>query len=129
MIHILLPFMILPLLSSMRGIDRTLLQAGESLGGRPYQISRDIFLPLSLPGVVAGCSIVFILSLGFFITPALLGGRQDMSIAMLIAQQFNALLNWGFGAALSVVLLVVALAIMLLFNRIAGVEQIYGRNN
>lgn len=127
MVHILLPFMILPLFSTMHGIDRTLLQAAASLGARSHQTFLKIFLPLSLPGVVAGCSIVFIFSLGFFITPALLGGRRDMTIAMLIAQQFNALLNWGFGSALAVVLFVVAIGIMVVFHRLMGVERLYGR--
>lgn len=126
MVHVLLPFMILPLYSTMRGIDRSLLQAASSLGAKPYNVFLRVFLPLSLPGIVAGSSIVFVFSLGFYITPALLGGRRDLTIAMLIGQQFNALLNWGFGAALSVVLLVVAVVIMVIFNRVASADRLYG---
>jgi putative spermidine/putrescine transport system permease protein len=125
MVHILLPFMILPLFSVMRGIDRNYLRAAENLGGRPSQVFRHVFLPLSLPGIGAGCLVVFILSLGFYITPALIGGQRDVTISMMIAQQVTTL-NWGFAAALALILLVIALLIYLLFNRILGVERLYG---
>jgi len=116
MIAILLPFMILPLYSAMRAIDPTLVPASRGLGANPLQAFWRIYLPLSRPGIVTGTSIVFVLSLGFFITPALLGGTRDITVAMLILQQFDALLNWGFGAALSAVLLAVALLALVLFG-------------
>ena len=125
MIHILLPFMILPLYAVMRGIDRNLLRAAGNLGAAPSAVFRRIFLPLSLPGVAAGCLLVFILALGFYITPALLGGQRDVMISMLIQQQVSQL-NWGFGAALALVLLVMALGIYLLFTRLLGVERVFG---
>jgi ABC-type spermidine/putrescine transport system permease subunit I len=125
MIHILLPFMILPLYAVMRGIDRNLLRAAGNLGAPPAAVFRRIFLPLSLPGVAAGCLLVFILSLGFYITPALLGGQRDVMISMLIQQQISQL-KWGFGAALALVLLVMALGIYLIFTRLLGVERVYG---
>lgn len=125
MVHILLPFMILPLYSVMRGIDRNYLRAAENLGGKPSQVFRHVFLPLSLPGIGAGCLVVFILSLGFYITPALLGGQRDVMISMLIAQQVTTL-KWGFASALALILLAIALAIYLAFNRILGVERLYG---
>src|ERR687890_730748 len=125
MIQILLPFMILPLYAVMRGIDRNLLRAAGNLGAAPSAVFRRIFLPLSLPGVAAGCLLVFILALGFYITPALLGGQRDVMISMLIQQQVSQL-NWGFGAALALVLLVMALAIYLLFTRLLGVERVFG---
>jgi putative spermidine/putrescine transport system permease protein len=125
MVHILLPFMILPLYSVMRGIDRNLLRAAENLGASPFHVFRRVFLPLSLPGVGAGCLLVFILALGFYITPALLGGQRDITISMLIAQQVN-LLKWGFASALALLLLVAALAVYFAFTRILGVERIYG---
>ena len=125
MVHILLPFMILPLYSVMRGIDRNYLRAAENLGGRPWQVFRHVFLPLSLPGIGAGCLVVFILSLGFYITPALIGGQRDVMISMLIFQQVN-VPNWGFASALALILLVIAIGIYLLFNKILGVEQLYG---
>jgi ABC-type spermidine/putrescine transport system permease subunit I len=125
MVHILLPFMILPLYSVMKGIDRNYLRAAENLGGRPGQVFRHVFLPLSLPGIGAGCLVVFILSLGFYITPALIGGQRDVMISMLIAQQVTTL-KWGFASALALILLVIALLIYLIFNRILGVERLYG---
>ena len=125
MIHILLPFMILPLYAVMRGIDRNLLRAAGNLGAPPAAVFRRIFLPLSLPGIAAGCLLVFILSLGFYITPALLGGQRDIMVSMLIQQQISQL-NWGFGAALALALLVIALAIYLLFTRLLGVERVFG---
>jgi putative spermidine/putrescine transport system permease protein len=125
MVHILLPFMILPLYSVMRGIDRNYLRAAENLGGRPSQVFRHVFLPLSLPGIGAGSLVVFILSLGFYITPALIGGPRDVMISMMIFQQVN-VPNWGFASALALILLVIAIVIYLVFNKILGVEQLYG---
>lgn len=125
MVHILLPFMVLPLYSVMRGIDRNLMRAAEGLGAPPGQVFRRIFFPLSLPGIAAGCLLVFILALGFYITPALVGGPKDLMIAVLIAQQVD-LFNWPFASALAAVLLVGALAIFAVFNKILGVERIFG---
>lgn len=125
MVHILLPFMILPLYSVMKGIDRNYMRAAENLGAKPRQVFRHIFLPLTLPGIAAGCLVVFILSLGFYITPALIGGPRDVMISMLIAQQVNTL-NWGFASALALGLLVISMAIYLVFNRVLGVERLYG---
>lgn len=125
MIHILLPFMILPLVAVMRGIDRSLLRAAENLGASPRHAFRRVFLPLSLPGVAAGSLLVFILALGFYITPALLGGRRDVTISMLIQQQVTQL-NWGFASALALVLLVVALVVYVIFVRLLGVERLFG---
>jgi putative spermidine/putrescine transport system permease protein len=125
MVHILLPFMVLPLYSVMRGIDRSLLRAAEGLGARPFSVFRQVLLPLSLPGVAAGCLLVFILSLGFYITPALVGGPKDLMISVLIAQQVD-LFNWPFASALAAVLLFGALLIFVIFNRILGVEKIFG---
>ncbi len=125
MVHILLPFMILPLYSVMRGIDRSYLKAASNLGANDTKVFRHIFLPLSLPGVAAGCLVVFILSLGFYITPALIGGPKDIMVSMLIAQQVNTL-HWGFASALALILLVVALAVYLVFNKILGVDRLYG---
>lgn len=125
MIHILLPFMILPLYAVMRGIDRNLLRAAGNLGAPPVAVFRRIFLPLSLPGIGAGCLLVFILSLGFFITPALLGGQRDVMVSMLIQQQVDQL-KWGAGAALALILLLLALGIYALFTRLLGVERVFG---
>lgn len=111
MVHIMLPFMVLPLVANMRSIDRSLLTAASVLGASPFTAFRKIFLPLSLPGVLAGSTLVFMMSLGFFITPALLGGPRHMMAAVLIEQQANRLLNWGLASALATVLLAITLAI------------------
>jgi len=126
MVHILLPFMILPMSSVMKGIDRNLMLAAQNLGAGPIQTFFRVFFPLSLPGVIAGSLLVFIIALGFFITPTLLGGTKNMTIAMLIETQVNALLNWGFASALSVILLSSTLIILLIGARFTKLERIYG---
>jgi putative spermidine/putrescine transport system permease protein len=104
MVHVLLPYFVFPVYAVMTRVDRALLSAAEGLGAPPWQILRRIYLPLTLPGVVAGCTLVFILALGFFITPALLGGGKVMMIALLIEQQVSQMLNWGLASALCMVL-------------------------
>jgi len=126
MVHILLPFMILPLYSVIRSIDGSLLRAAEGLGATPLGVFRQVLLPLALPGVSAGCLLVFILALGFFITPALVGGPRDLMIAVLIQQQVE-LFNWPFASALSVVLLAAALLVFAGFARTLGVREALGR--
>jgi putative spermidine/putrescine transport system permease protein len=93
----------------MRAIDLRLVEAAQSLGADPYRAFWRVFLPLSMPGVRGATTLIFILGLGFFVTPALMGGRKEITIAMLIDTQFSELLNWGFGSALAVVLLTVTL--------------------
>jgi putative spermidine/putrescine transport system permease protein len=126
LVHVLLPFMILPLYAALRGIDANLLRAGASLGARPAAVFRQIVLPLSLPGVSAGCLLVFILALGFYITPALVGGPRDLMMAMLIQQEIDHF-NWPLGSALAVVLLAAALGTFAAFTRVLRVEQTFGR--
>jgi len=118
MVHIMLPFMLLPLLASMRTIDRTLIAAAEVMGANPWTAFRKVFFPLSLPGLGAGSALVFMMSLGFFITPALLGGPRHMMAAVLIEQQANRLLDWGLASALSTVLLMLTTAIYLVYLRV-----------
>src|SRR5262245_57676034 len=118
MVHVLLPFMVLPVYSVMRGIDVDLLKAAQNLGASRFQSFLRVYLPLSLPGLVTGCLLVFVTALGFFVTPALLGGRGDMMIAMLIDTQVSQLLDWGLGAALAVVLFAATAGILLLVQRI-----------
>lgn len=126
MSHVLLPFMVLPTYAVMRGIDRTLLRAAANLGASPAQAFLRVFLPLSLPGVAAGSLLVFILALGFFITPALMGGRTDMMIAQLIETQIRTELNFSFAAALAAVLLVITLVIFAIYNRLLGIDKMFG---
>ncbi|WP_173934545.1 ABC transporter permease [Chelativorans sp. Marseille-P2723] len=118
MVHIMLPFMILPLLANMRSIDRSLVLAAGVMGASPWAAFRRVFLPLSIPGISAGSALVFMMSLGFFITPSLLGGPRHMMAAVMIEQQANRLLDWGLAAALSSVLLLLTVSIYLLYLRV-----------
>jgi putative spermidine/putrescine transport system permease protein len=120
MVHVLLPFMVLPIYSVMKGVDVELLKAAQNLGADRRQSFLRVYLPLSFPGAAAGCLLVFVTALGFFVTPALLGGRGDMMIAMLIENQVRELLDWGFASALAVALLAVTTAILLLVQRLLG---------
>lgn len=126
MTHVLLPFMVLPAFAVMRGIDRNILLAAANLGASPFQTFLRVFLPLSLPGVAAGSLLVFILALGFFITPALMGGRSDMMIAQLIETQIRTELNFPFAATLGAVLLIIALAVFAVYNRLLGLDKMFG---
>jgi putative spermidine/putrescine transport system permease protein len=126
MVHVLLPFMILPIYSVMRGIDVELLKAAQNLGADRRQSFLRVYLPLSLPGIAAGCLLVFVTALGFFVTPALLGGRGDMMIAMLIETQVRELLDWEFASALAVTLLAVTGGTLFVVQRWLGLERIWG---
>jgi putative spermidine/putrescine transport system permease protein/mannopine transport system permease protein len=119
MVHIMLPFMILPLLAVMRGIDLTVLRAAAILGANPFRQFWYVYLPLTMPGISAGCLLVFISALGFFITPALLGGPQNTMIAVLIQQQTSQLLNWPMASALATLLLIVTAVLYLIYERTA----------
>lgn len=120
MTHILLPFLVLPLYASMKTIDTDCLRAGMNLGAGPAATFRQIFFPLSLPGLASGVVIVFVLCLGFFVTPALMGGGKVIMWAMRMEQTTSLYSNWGAGAALGVVLLVVTLALLGLFQWLLG---------
>ena len=106
MTQILLPFFVLPLYAVMRGFDGRLLRAAKSLGATPAKAFFTVFIPGIMPGLIAGSILVFIIGIGFFITPALLGGGSDRMISQLIEQQFSQTLNWGLGAAMATILLV-----------------------
>ncbi len=123
MVHVLLPFMVLPLYSAMRGIDRNVMQVARSLGAPPARAFASVFLPLSLPGVGAGCVLVFLLAVGFYITPALLGGPGQITLATMIDLMVNTLLNWGFAATLGVVLLLTVGIIFALFSTLMGTSR------
>jgi ABC-type spermidine/putrescine transport system permease subunit I len=124
MVHVLLPYMVFPIYSAMLRVNRDLLLAAEGLGASGWSVFRRVFLPLTMPGVIAGTALVFILSLGFYITPALLGGGKVIMIAVLIEQQVRQFLEWGFAAALSCLLLVVAVLFYVLLNRLGRRETI-----
>jgi putative spermidine/putrescine transport system permease protein len=120
MTHILLPFLVLPLYASMKTIDTDCLRAGMNLGAGPAATFRQIFFPLSLPGLASGVVIVFVLCLGFFVTPALMGGGKVIMWAMRMEQTTSLYSNWGAGAALGVELLVVTLALLGLVQWLLG---------
>jgi putative spermidine/putrescine transport system permease protein len=126
MTHILLPFMVLPLFAVMRRIDPEYGRAAANLGASPISAFLRIFVPLSLPGVLAGCLLVFILALGFYITPALLGGLRDQMISQLIVQQIQQRLDWGFGTAMSVLLVGITLVILFVASRAIRLRDVFG---
>ena len=125
MVHVLLPLMILPIYSVLKNLDRNLIWAARNLGANNFWIFIMIIFPLSLPGVGAGVMFVFILALGFYITPAILGGPQAMMIATLIDHQINRLLNWDFAAAIAFMLLLTTVVIIIAFNKIVGLDKLY----
>lgn len=109
MTYIMLPFVILPLRATLGAIDPSLMHAGAICGASSWTLFRRVLLPLSLPGIGAGGLMIFVMSLGYYITPALLGGTANMMLAELIAQTVQSFLNWGLGAAAALVLLLVTL--------------------
>lgn len=125
MVQVLLPFMVLPLYATMRGIDRRLLQAAEGMGARPAFAFWRIFVPLSTAGIAAGSLLVFIQSLGFYITPALMGGPKDMMLGELIVQQVSTQLNWGFAAAIAAILLLTTLLLLAVASRFVDIRKIF----
>lgn len=123
MTQVLLPFMILPMYAVMRSISPTYLRAASSLGATFRQGFVRVYWPQSLPGVAAGSLLVFILSIGYYITPALVGGRTGQLISNMIAYHMQESLNWGLAAALGVILLVTVMSLYLVYNRLVGIER------
>lgn len=127
MSHVLLPFMVLPLYAALRAIPDDYGRAARMLGASSLSVFRHVVLPLSLSGISAGCLIVFLMAMGFFVTPALIGGPQQMMLATLVQQQVTELLNWPFAGALVGVLLAFVLALVLLFNRVVRLDRFVGQ--
>jgi spermidine/putrescine transport system permease protein len=113
-----LPFMILPIYASLEKLDLSLLEAAEVLGARPAARFRQVTLPLSMPGVVAGCLLVFIPALGSFLTADLLGGAKQVMIGNLVQNQFSSARNWPFGSAASFIIMALVLAAVMLYLRV-----------
>ncbi len=126
MTHVLMPFVVLPLYAAFRGFDRTLAQAAEGLGARPPSVFLRIVAPLTAPGVVAGGLIVFMNAIGYYITPALMGGPGQLMIAQLISYNIQENLDWAMAAALAIVLLATTLALFWVFQRFFGVDRLFG---
>ena len=123
MTHVLLPFMVLPLYSVMRSIPPLHMRAAASMGATPAQAFRRVYWPQTLPGVGAGSLLVFILAIGYYITPALVGGSSGQLISNMVAYHMQTSLNWGLAAALGALLLVGVLVLYLLYDRLVGVER------
>jgi ABC-type spermidine/putrescine transport system permease subunit I len=126
MSYVLLPYMVLTLYAAMRGIDAALLRAAEGLGASGWYAFRRVYFPLSLHGVLSGALIVYILSIGFFITPALMGGQHDIMIAMLIDRELEVAVDWPAAALMSLSLLVVTLALYAVYYRVTDVRRLIG---
>ena len=128
MVHALMPLAVLTMLSVMENIDRNLPRAALTLGARPGTAFWRVYFPLSMPGVAAGAIMVFVTAVGFFIVPALLGGRKEVMITQLIIEQVQQLMNWGFAGSISVLLLVVVLAVFALYDKLLGLSSITGES-
>jgi putative spermidine/putrescine transport system permease protein len=126
MSQILLPFMVLPLFTVMRRIDPELTRAAANLGAPPFAAFRRVFLPLSLPGVVAGSLLVFVLALGFYITPTILGSPRETMISRFIADQVQTRLNWGLASAMAVILMALTFVALILASRVVRLRDVYG---
>ncbi|TLQ01059.1 ABC transporter permease [Nesterenkonia salmonea] len=126
MVHILMPYMVLPLFAVMRSIPDNVLMASKSLGARNFYTFLKIYVPLSMPGILAGCLLVFIQSIGFYVTPALIGGRSEVMIAQLIELQVRDLLNWPFASALAATLLVITAVSLLICSRFVPLKLLWG---
>ncbi len=126
MVHYMVPYAVLPMLASMREIDSRLLAAARGLGASRGTVFGRVFLPLSLPGVVAAGVLVFIFSLGFYITPAILGGGKTLMAAEWIKLQILDLVRWGMGAMLATVLVAAILATLAVFSRVVDLRRLFG---
>ena len=125
MVHVMLPFLVLPVYATMKSIDQDLLRASQSMGASPTESFWRVFFPMSLPGLFAGVVMVFVLSLGFFTTPALLGGGRVQMLAQRIESSVTLYANWGAASALGVVLIVIAFACIALLNKMFGLDRLF----
>jgi putative spermidine/putrescine transport system permease protein len=126
MIHFMVPYAILTLYANMRGIDVGLVAAARSLGASRFQAFRLVFLPLTTPGLIGAGLLVFIVSLGFYITPALLGGGRVLMIAEYIAVQINDTLRWGLATMLAATLMIAVLGILWAMSKVIDVKRLFG---
>jgi putative spermidine/putrescine transport system permease protein len=126
MVHILAPYMIMNIYSVMRKIDPVLIRSAESLGARGFSLFRHIYLPLSAPGIANGCVLVFVICLGFYVTPVLLGSPREQMIAGLIGTQIEQFLAFGLGSAMAMILLAITLVILTVYHRRFGLDKLWG---
>jgi putative spermidine/putrescine transport system permease protein len=123
MVHVLLPFMVLPLYSVMKTIPPTYMRAARSLGANPFTAFVRVYMPGTVPGVGAGSILVFIIAIGYYITPALVGGQSGTLISNFIAYHLESSLNWGLAAALGAILLSAVFALYILYDKIVGIDN------
>lgn len=126
MVNVMLPYFALPLFSVMTGIDRAVMPAAGSLGAAPVRAFWTVFFPLSVPGVAAGALLTFVLSLGFYITPALLGGPKQTMIAQLIETQVKNLAAFEAASALAIVLMALTIVLLAVYNKFFGIDRLFG---
>ncbi|WJR65215.1 ABC transporter permease [Neorhizobium sp. CSC1952] len=126
MVHILAPYMIMNVYSVMKKIDPVLIRSAESLGARGWSLFRHVYLPLTAPGIANGSVLVFVICLGFYVTPVLLGSPREQMIAGLIGHQIDEFLAFGMGSAMAMVLLVVTLIILTIYHRRFGLDKLWG---
>lgn len=126
MLHIMLPFMVLPLYATMRAIDPELMRAAANLGGNPRYAFWRVFFPLSRPGLLAGITLVFVICLGFYVTPELLGGGRVVMVSMLVQRNVELYFQWGAASSVAVILLIIVFAAFALLNRFFAVERVFG---
>ncbi|MCO5732186.1 ABC transporter permease [Rhizobium sp. SSA_523] len=126
MVHILVPYMIMNVYSVMQKIDPALIRSAESLGAKGFSLFRHIYLPLTAPGIANGCVLVFVICLGFYVTPVLLGSPREQMIAGLIGRQIDEFLAFGMGSAMAIVLLTVTLIILTIYHRRFGLDKLWG---
>lgn len=126
MVHILAPYMIMNIYSVMKKIDPALIRSAESLGAKGWSLFRHVYLPLTAPGIANGSVLVFVICLGFYVTPVLLGSPREQMIAGLIGHQIEEFLAFGLGSAMAIVLLVVTLIILTIYHRRFGLDKLWG---
>lgn len=126
MIQVMLPFMVLPLYSGLSGIDLRLIEAAKTLGANRFRSFKDIYLPLSVPAIASGASLVFIITLGFYVTPALLGSPRQAMLSQIIAMRVNDLLDFAGAGALGLLLFVLTLAVVILLSRMGNLTSVAG---
>ena len=126
MVHALLPLMVITLYSVMKKIDGSYMRAATSLGAGRFQAFRRVFLPLSAPGIINGCTMVFIICLGFYVMPVLLGSPREQMMAGLIGQQMEEFGNFGEASAMAVVLAITTLAVYTVYNWKFGLDKLWG---
>jgi putative spermidine/putrescine transport system permease protein len=125
MTHILLPFLVLPLFASMQRIEPDLLRAASALGATPAYTFWKVFFPLSLPGLTAGCLLVFVLSIGYYVTPQLLGGGSTILVGQMIQRNVELFSSWGAASAVSVILLAMVLVLFQLMNKLVPLDRVF----